>query len=1173
MEIEHPAEKINRLQRCINDLVSVLALPAVWSGSGPAQIVHTLLDALLSVLPLDLVYVWLANPVGEGPVEMVRSAHSQGPMLRPQEIGRVFKPWLGAESQKWPSRIKNPLAEGDISIVPLRLGLQGEIGVIVAGSERADFPEQTERLILSVAANQAAVGLQEARLLSEQKRVARELDQRIEQRTRELTAANEELKKEITERQHAEAARRHSEEQFRNVVETATDAVVTIDETGHILYHNPAMTRIFGYSASELIGQPLTILMPDYLRKIHQAGFQRYLKTGQRHLNWQGVELTALRKSGEEFPVEISFGEVTDNSRRLFTGFIRDITERKEAEELRTARARQSAIRADISNALAGEGDLRVMVQRCAEALVQHLDVAFARIWTYNEDAKILEMQASAGMYTHIDGPHSRIPIGQLKIGLIAEEMRPHFTNALLDDPRINDKTWAEKEGMVAFAGHPLVVDNRMVGVMAVFSRKTLATAILDTLAAAADSISQGIERKRTEESLRRSEERFRLLVEGVHDYAIFILDPEGRVITWNEGAERIKGYSADEILGQHFSRFYEKGDIELGKPDQELREAEAEGRSTVEGWRVRKDGSQYWAEVITASIREKEGKLIGFAKIIRDLTERKRFERELQHERDRLRLLLDLNNRIASNLDLHLLFQALLEELKQIMECDFVGLALPESNGEQLRVDVLECIEPKGSMREGMLIPVQGSPSGQAFRTAKPVVTGNVGQRGTDPDIYGGPKGEAYELALAGEGLQTNCLLPLIQRDHALGVLHLAWREDRRLAQEDVDFLRQIASQISIAVDNALNYRQVTKSRVRLAAEKQYLEEEIRREYNPDEIVGDSPSLLKLLQLVEQVAPTDSNVLITGETGTGKELIARAVHSHSTRKDRPLVKVNCGAIPAGLVESELFGHVKGAFTGATTDRTGRFELADGGTLFLDEVGELPLETQVKLLRVLQEQEFEPVGSSRTVHVDVRIIAASNRNLAEAVRSGMFRSDLFYRLNVLPLHVPALRERQSDIPQILAFFLVHYSRKMGKRIDTISPETMDRLVKYSWPGNIRELRNVIERGVVLSPVSALALAPDLLPPEIIQLDPLPSTVPIRPGGVDHPDPRPEQVKPLDDAASLEEVERRHILKVLEQTGWKISGAKGAAGILKIHPNTLRDRISKLGITRASHETP
>ena len=564
---------------------------------------------------------------------------------------------------------------------------------------------------------------------------------------------------------------------------------------------------------------------------------------------------------------------------------------------------------------------------------------------------------------------------------------------------------------------------------------------------------------------------------------------------------------------------------------------------------------------------------LVGFAKIIRDLTERKRFERELHYERDRLRLLLDLNNRIASNLDLHQLFQALLAELKQIMECEFVGLALPETKGEQLRVDVLECFESRGSIREGMLIPIHGSAAGQSFRTGKAVVISGVGRRAGEPDFYPSAKGDTYEWTVAAEGLKISCYLPLTQRDHPLGTLHLAWRRERPLAQEDVDFLRQIASQISIAVDNALNYRQVNKSRVRLAAEKQYLEEEIRREYNPDEIVGDSPSLLKLLQLVEQVAPTDSNVLISGETGTGKELIARAVHTRSRRKDRPLVKVNCGAIPAGLVESELFGHVKGAFTGATGDRTGRFELADGGTLFLDEVGELPLDTQVKLLRVLQEQEFEPVGSSRTIHVDVRIIAASNRDLTETVRTGLFRSDLFYRLNVLPLHVPALRERRSDIPQILMFFLFHYSKKMGKRIEAIAPDTMERLVNYSWPGNIRELRNVIERGVVLSPSLALTLGLDLLPPEISNLDSVAGTVPVRGRAVDGAAQAPGQETPLADASSLEEIERRHILKVLEQAGWKISGPKGAAEILKIRPNTLRDRINKLGISRSGHGTP
>ncbi|HEX7286130.1 MAG TPA: sigma 54-interacting transcriptional regulator [Candidatus Angelobacter sp.] len=342
-----------------------------------------------------------------------------------------------------------------------------------------------------------------------------------------------------------------------------------------------------------------------------------------------------------------------------------------------------------------------------------------------------------------------------------------------------------------------------------------------------------------------------------------------------------------------------------------------------------------------------------------------------------------------------------------------------------------------------------------------------------------------------------------------------------------------------------------------RLQAENKYLQDEIRREHNFEEIVGGSPSLLELLRKVERVAPTDSTVMLYGETGTGKELIARALHNSSKRKDRPLVKVNCGAIPSALVESELFGHVKGAFTGALERRVGRFELADGGTLFLDEVGELPLETQVKLLRILQEQEFEPVGSSKTVHVDVRILAATNRDLEEAVQAGRFRPDLFYRLNVLPLHVPALRERREDIPHLALFFLDRYCKKAGKQMEGVSQETMELLQRYSWPGNIRELQNVMERGVALAQGSILHLGPDLLPVEGASATS--STLAQR-----------DELDKDNGTASrlpLEEIEKLHIVSILRDTKGVIEGPNGAAGILGLHPNTLRSRMKKLGISR------
>ena len=399
----------------------------------------------------------------------------------------------------------------------------------------------------------------------------------------------------------------------------------------------------------------------------------------------------------------------------------------------------------------------------------------------------------------------------------------------------------------------------------------------------------------------------------------------------------------------------------------------------------------------------------------------------------------------------------------------------------------------------------------------------------------------------------------PMPNASHAMSVLSIfaarAGAELQRLKAEQ-ELRRALA--------------EVEQLKNRLHAENIYLQEEIQGQHNFGEIVGTSPALLAVLRELERVAPTDSTVLINGETGTGKELIARAIHDRSARKNHPLVKVNCGAISAGLVESELFGHVKGAFTGAIDRRTGRFELADGGTLFLDEVSELPLETQVKLLRVLQEGEFEPVGSSRTVRADVRIIAATNRKLDEAAREGRFRSDLFYRLNVFPLHIPPLRERRSDIAPLAMFFLSRFGKKFGKRMDGVSQETMELLIQYPWPGNIRELQNVIERGVVLAQGPILTLDPRLLQAQ----SPAVPTTAASPGerGLSASGaPAAAGKSSPESPATLEEIERNHILSVLEKAGWVIEGTRGAALLLNLHPNTLRSRMKKLGIQRPARE--
>jgi len=501
---------------------------------------------------------------------------------------------------------------------------------------------------------------------------------------------------------------------------------------------------------------------------------------------------------------------------------------------------------------------------------------------------------------------------------------------------------------------------------------------------------------------------------------------------------------------------------------------------------------------------------------------ERRLNEEALRLERDRLRLLLEITNSMTSKLDLPRLFEALSTDLFRVTRADFCSLLLPDADSGELGMTILYNPEPRGYVSDG-IIPIHGSMCGKAFWTGKTQYFNNVEEHRNDPETFGSKLGRPYFQRHMDEGLISGCDLPLIGRSGVVGVLAALKRSEGAYSKDDVAFLEQVARQVAIAVENALEYEKAIKDRDKEAKQRRYLEEEFRAEFG--EIVGGSHALKTALDHVSVVAPTDSSVLILGETGTGKELIARAIHRLSSRHDRAFVKFNCAAIPLGLLESELFGHEKGAFTGAIAQKTGRFELANKGTLFLDEVGDIPLELQAKLLRVLQEQEFERLGSNRTYKVDVRVIAATHRDLASMVKQGTFREDLYYRLKVFPIHIPALRQRTEDIPELVRHFLALYSRRMNKIIDKIPSETMDALERYRWPGNIRELQNFIERAVILSPHSVLR-AP------VAELEPFHAK-----RGSDVP------------ISGLAEVARDHIVRALEASDWVVGGKNGAAARL------------------------
>jgi formate hydrogenlyase transcriptional activator len=519
-------------------------------------------------------------------------------------------------------------------------------------------------------------------------------------------------------------------------------------------------------------------------------------------------------------------------------------------------------------------------------------------------------------------------------------------------------------------------------------------------------------------------------------------------------------------------------------------------------------------------------------------------YQRQIARERDRLQVLLEINNVLVSSREQTELFRGIVSAIQRIVHLDYTSVALVDGAGNILKIHALDFPGRQHVIKPETVVARESSPVGDALASGEPVVV-----RGEQLQRY---PSEVVRL-LYSEGIRAICCVPLKNRGKTFGTLNLASRREDAFTLEDLEILQPVGAQIAIAVENALAFKEIDALKDKLAVEKLYLEEEIRSEFNFEEIIGESQSLKRALSQIELVAPAGTTVLVLGETGTGKELIARAIHNLSPRRDRTFIKVNCAAIPAGLLESELFGHERGAFTGAITQKIGRFELADGGTLFLDEVGDLPLELQPKLLRVLQEQEFERLGSTRTQRVDVRVVAATNQDLSKLVADKTFRSDLYYRLNVFPIQIPPLRERREDVPLLVRYFVQKFSRRQNKTVSYIPSDAMDALVNYNWPGNVRELENLIERAVLLSPGKELRVPVSELKssagasfgaPEAAVLIPAAPTI-----------------------GTLEEVERQHILRALRQTEWRIAGKKGAAQLLGMKRTTLQARMRKLGIRR------
>ncbi len=881
-------------------------------------------------------------------------------------------------------------------------------------------------------------------------------------------------------------------------------------ETLRCLAANEAAIRHYGYSRDEFLAMTIEDIEPPE----DASRLSQYLRGAPTGLDraWVGKH---REKDGAVIDVEVHSQRINWTGIPAYLVVAHDVTESKRAQQaMRNSEERVRLILDSAAEAIFG----------CdSEGTCLFCNRAAARLLGYDDPAELLGKNMHAlEHHTRADGTPYPIEECPIYIGFQKGQ-----------GVHRDDEVYWRKDGSsfpVEFWSHPMVRDGRTLGAVITFIDIT--------------------ERKQAEEALRKSEERWRSVFEN-SAIGVALTDLNGRFLATNSAYQKMLGYTEEEFRKLTFLDITHEDHREYNWDlINELFEGKRKQFQIEKQYR-RKDGSLIWVSNNVSLVPGTESMPRFIMALSEDITERKQAEEALRKSEERWRTLLEINNAIITNLTQAALLHAVTESLRRVIPFDRAGFSLYVPERKTFRLLATESEFSSDYFQVGLELRRGEGVSSWVFDHQQPVLRRDLEKEQQYPN-------DRRHLA---DGIYSYCVVPLIIRGKSIGTLNVGSRTRNQYSESDLEFLQEVASQVALAVENMQSYQEIAALKARLEKENVYLQEEIRTEHNFEEIVGNSPALLAVLRKVEQVAPTDSTVLIYGETGTGKELIARAIHNRSARKDHPLVKVNCSAISAGLVESELFGHVKGAFTGALERRSGRFELADGGTIFLDEVGELPLETQVKLLRVLQEREFEPVGSSQPVRVNVRVIAATNRNLEESIKTGSFRDDLFYRLNVFPVEVPPLRERRSDISKLAMFFVFHYSKKLGKNIEGISQDTMDRISGYSWPGNVRELQNIIERAVILCQQPILELQPDLAPISAR------GVLPQAPEGSSKSEPALYSPPAL---STLKDVERGHIMAVLKQTGGVVEGPNGAARILNLHPNTLRHRMSRLGIKRSTH---